>query len=66
MADNVASGTVREVVYLGDAIKYALEIDGGTALTVRWPYRPSSKPLDVGARVQVGWSADLVHVVDWD
>ena len=66
VADNVASGTVREVVYLGDAIKYALEIDGGTALTVRWPYRPSSKPLDVGARVQVGWSADLVHVVDWD
>ena len=64
--DNVATGTVREVVYLGDAIKYVLDLDGGTGLSVRWPYLPSNRTLDVGARVRVAWSADLVHVVEWD
>jgi putative spermidine/putrescine transport system ATP-binding protein len=65
-ADNVATGAVTEVVYLGDAIKYVVALDGGAEMTVRWPYRPSSEALPIGARLRLGWSADLVHVVGWD
>ncbi len=65
-ADNVASGSVTEVVYLGDAIKYVVALDGGHDMTVRWPYRPSTETLQIGTRLRLGWSADLVHVVGWD
>ena len=65
-ADNVAAGSVTEVVYLGDAIKYVIALDGGGEMIVRWPYRPSTEALQIGARLRVGWPADLVHVVAWD
>ena len=65
-ADNVATGSVTEIVYLGDAIKYVIDLDGGAQMIVRWPYRPSSETLQIGARLRLGWSADLVHLVGWD
>ncbi len=65
-AENVATGVVGEVVYLGDAIKYAVKLDGGGEMSVRWPYRPSASALNPGDRLRVGWSGDLVHLVDWD
>jgi spermidine/putrescine ABC transporter ATP-binding subunit len=65
-AENMATGVVSEVVYLGDAIKYTLKLLGGGEMTVRWPYRSSVSALEPGARLRIGWSGDLVHIVDWD
>ena len=65
-AENMATGSVSEVVYLGDAIKYALKLDSGGEMTVRWPFRSRESSLKPGERLRVGWAADLVHVVDWD
>ena len=58
-AENMATGVVSEVVYLGDAIKYTLRLDGGGEMTVRWPYRSSVSALEPGARLRIGWSGDL-------
>jgi putative spermidine/putrescine transport system ATP-binding protein len=63
---NSTTGTVREVVYLGNAIKYTLALDGGGELTVRWPYQPDVQSLASDSRVRVGWSNAHVHVVTWE
>ena len=65
-AENMANGTISEVVYVGDAIKYTLALDGGGEMTVRWPFKSSTGARKPGDRLRVGWPADLVHVVDWD
>jgi spermidine/putrescine ABC transporter ATP-binding subunit len=64
-ADNVAAGRIAEVIYLGDAIKYTITLDGGGELTVRWPFRADTPALGPGERLTVGWPGGLVHVVDW-
>jgi putative spermidine/putrescine transport system ATP-binding protein len=65
-AENIVTGVVTEVVYLGDAIKYTMRLDSGGEMTVRWPFRPNLNAVKQGERLRVGWSGDLVHVVDWD
>ena len=65
-ADNIAAGSISEVVYLGDAIKYTMQLDGGGEMTVRWPFKSSTGARKPGDRLRLGWPADLVHVVDWD
>jgi putative spermidine/putrescine transport system ATP-binding protein len=64
-AENVASGIVEDVVYIGDAIKYAIRLDAGGELVVRWPFRQNLRLLAVGEPLRVGWSGELLHVVDW-
>ncbi|MEZ5842789.1 MAG: ABC transporter ATP-binding protein [Hyphomicrobiaceae bacterium] len=65
-AENIMTGTVAEVIYLGDAVKYVLRLEQGGELVVRWPYLQSRRTLGVGEPVRVGWAGDLVHVVDWN
>jgi spermidine/putrescine ABC transporter ATP-binding subunit len=64
-ADNVASGSIEDVVYVGDAIKYAIRLEGGGEMVVRWPFQPNLPRLGVGETLRVGWAGDSVHVVDW-
>jgi putative spermidine/putrescine transport system ATP-binding protein len=64
-ADNVASGCIEDVVYVGDAIKYAIRLDGGGEMVVRWPFYRNETPLGVGETLRIGWAGDLLHVVDW-
>src|SRR5262245_53092518 len=64
-ADNVASGCIEDVVYVGDAIKYAIRLDGGGEMVVRWPFYGNETPLGVGEPLRIGWAGDLLHVVDW-
>jgi ABC-type Fe3+/spermidine/putrescine transport system ATPase subunit len=64
-ADNVASGSIEDVVYVGDAIKYAIRLEGGGEMVVRWPFQPNLPRLGVGGTLRVGWAGDCVHVVDW-
>jgi len=64
-ADNVFAGTVDELIYLGESVKYSIRLDAGVALVVRWPFKRAGDALAVGDRVTVGWSADDVHLVAW-
>jgi hypothetical protein len=64
-ADNVAAGCIEDVVYVGDAIKYAIRLDGGSQMVVRWPFDRNKTPLSVGETLRIGWAGDLLHVVDW-
>ncbi len=58
------AGTVEEVVYLGNTLKYFVRLDQGFAILVR---RPFGQPpvFGVGERVLVGWAPADVHVVRW-
>lgn len=64
-ADNVFDGRVVEVVYLGETVKYRLELDAGFELLVRWHYGATSGAFDIGDRLRVGWKASDVQLVDW-
>ena len=64
-ADNVFAGTIDELIYLGESVKYSIRLDGGVSLVVRWPFKREGDALAVGDRVTVGWSADDVHLVTW-
>ena len=64
-ADNVFAGTIDELIYLGESVKYRIQLESGLALVVRWPIKREGGALAVGDRVTVGWSADDVHLVTW-
>jgi putative spermidine/putrescine transport system ATP-binding protein len=64
-ADNLAAGRIEDVVYVGDAIKYSIRLDGGGEMVVRWPFYRNEAPLVVGETLRIGWAGDLLHVVDW-
>ena len=63
--DNVFSGTIDELIYLGESVKYRIRLEQGMDLVVRWPFKREGDALNVGDRVTVGWAADDVHIVSW-
>ena len=65
-ADTVLNGSVQETIFLGDSVKYRLQLDDGADLIVRWPLSAVGSGLAVNDRVTVGWDRDDVHVVVWD
>ena len=62
-ADNVFSGRVTEVVYVGESVKYRLRIDEWHELLVRWPFRELGTTLAVDDLVTVGWAVTDMHLV---
>ncbi len=50
---NILSGTVREVLYLGSAMKYEVALADGTIVTARTAAQPS--PFAIGTAVEVAW-----------
>jgi spermidine/putrescine ABC transporter ATP-binding subunit len=62
-ADNVFSGTVAEMIYLGESFKYRFLLDAGFEMVVRWRAREMDNLLQVGDRVMIGWGRHDVHVV---
>jgi len=64
-ADNMFAGTVVEVIYLGETIKYRLRLDPGVELVVRWPFREASQSLRIGDRITVGWDRSDINLVAW-
>jgi spermidine/putrescine ABC transporter ATP-binding subunit len=64
-ADNVFAGTIDELIYLGESVKYRIQLEAGLTLVVRWPFKREGDALAVGDRVTVGWSAADVHLVAW-
>jgi putative spermidine/putrescine transport system ATP-binding protein len=64
-ADTALSGTVGEIVYLGETVKYRLASDDGLHVLARWPYHAADQPLALGERVRIGWDRDDMHWIPW-
>jgi putative spermidine/putrescine transport system ATP-binding protein len=64
-ADNALSGSITEIVYVGESVKYRLRIGERLELLVRWPFRERSVTLAVGDLVTVGWDITDMHLVAW-
>jgi spermidine/putrescine ABC transporter ATP-binding subunit len=64
-AENAFLGSVSEVVYLGEAVKYRIRLDPGFEIVVRWPYREAGGSLKVGDRLRVGWDGADMQLVEW-
>jgi len=62
-ADNMMRGRVVEVIYVGESVKYRIEIDSANELLVRWPFRERGGTLNAGDDVTVGWNVSDMHLV---
>jgi ABC-type Fe3+/spermidine/putrescine transport system ATPase subunit len=60
---NVFDGEVRELVYLGDVVKYVIQIGDDTSVTAKWLLRASTGVLKLGDKVRIGWAAEDMVVV---
>lgn len=64
-ADTAMSGKVSETIFLGDSVKYRIQVDDGPQLIVRWPLPDSGSGLTVNERVTVGWNRNDVRIIEW-
>ena len=64
-ADTTMSGEIIEIIFLGDSVKYRINIDNGPELIVRWPVPEDGQSLTVHDRITVGWNRHDIHVVQW-
>jgi putative spermidine/putrescine transport system ATP-binding protein len=55
---NAVRATVRQVVFMGDMIRYALETASGATLLVKQQNRAAATPLAVADRALVAWAAE--------
>ena len=61
--DNVVSGRIVEVVYLGSTVKYIFETQGGLRLLFRRQAGTDGDALPAGREVRLGWSSQDGHVL---
>jgi putative spermidine/putrescine transport system ATP-binding protein len=61
--ENRISATVREAIYVGDGVKYRLELDGGASLTAAWSGAEGALLAD-GTRVDIGIPPAALHWVE--
>jgi spermidine/putrescine ABC transporter ATP-binding subunit len=61
---NAFAGRVQELVYLGQSWKARIELEGGAGeLLARWPSESGGEPVEPGALVRLGCSAEDVRIV---
>jgi len=54
--DVAVNGVLASVTYLGERIRYRVQLEGGPTLIVTHPNLPTRRPIAVGAIVRVGWN----------
>ena len=62
--DNVADGTVEELIYLGDHIRCRMAIAGNQNFIVKVPNAAGHVPLAVGKRTTVSWQTTDCRALD--
>jgi spermidine/putrescine ABC transporter ATP-binding subunit len=61
--DVAVPGVVTTVTYLGERIRYRVQLDGGPTVTLTQPNRPTGGRPGPGAAVQIGWNHADVSVL---
>ena len=64
VAENVVSGRVEELMYLGDHIRARLAVAGNDQFIVKVPNAHRHAALSEGMQVQLGWAADDCRALD--
>jgi putative spermidine/putrescine transport system ATP-binding protein len=54
--DVVVNGVLASVTYLGERIRYRVQLEGGPTLIVTHPNLPTRRPVAPGAIVRLGWN----------
>jgi len=62
-AENRISGEVAEIVYLGQSEKLSIDVGAGRRVLMHRQTKLGEVSLDVGASVNVGWSAADAHLI---
>ncbi len=62
--DNIVTGEIRELIYLGDHVRTRMSVAGNDEFIVKVPNSAGHKPLAEGAKVKVGWKAEDCRALD--
>jgi spermidine/putrescine ABC transporter ATP-binding subunit len=61
--ENLYNGTVENVVYLGEVIKYSIVLDGGEKVIIKSQNSQGLIPWEKGRKVSIGWSLTHCFIV---
>ncbi len=62
-AENRLAAVIRDAIYVGDLVKYRLEVAGGAIVTASWPGDDASL-LEAGTRIEIAIPAAAIHWVE--
>ncbi|WP_404405684.1 ABC transporter ATP-binding protein [Pelagibacterium halotolerans] len=62
--DNVVTGKIKEMIYLGDHIRIRMNVAGNDEFIVKVRNRGQKRDLSVGQSVQVGWATSDCKALD--
>ena len=63
-SDNIVSGKIEEMIYLGDHIRVRMNVAGNDEFIVKVRNRRDKRPISEGDTVDVGWSAADCKALD--
>ncbi len=62
--ENVVSGEIREILYLGDHLRVVMSVAGNPEFIVKVRNRGQKRPLAAGQKVDIGWAARDCKALD--
>jgi ABC-type Fe3+/spermidine/putrescine transport system ATPase subunit len=62
-AENIISGEIQEIVYLGETIKYIITLEGGEEIVVKSQNREGGNFREKGQKVKIGWNLENCFII---
>jgi putative spermidine/putrescine transport system ATP-binding protein len=60
---NAFEGVVEQAIYVGDALRYVVQLPSGQSISARLPHRAGGNAIAVGDRIRLGWDVESAWVV---
>jgi spermidine/putrescine ABC transporter ATP-binding subunit len=61
--ENIISGEIQEIIYLGETIKYIIILEGGEEIVVKSQNREGGNFREKGRKVKIGWNLENCFIV---
>ena len=63
---NAFEGRVEQAIYVGDALRYVMQLPSGQSISAKLPHRAGGDAIAVGDRIRLGWDVESAWVVPCD
>jgi len=60
---NAFEGRVEQAIYVGDALRYVVQLPSGQSISAKLPHRAGGDAIAVGDRIRLGWDVESAWVV---
>jgi ABC-type Fe3+/spermidine/putrescine transport system ATPase subunit len=63
---NAFEGRVEQAIYVGDAMRYVVQLPSGQSISAKLPHRAGGDAIAAGDRIRLGWDVESAWVVPCD